>query len=259
MSYTFIRYEKAGRLAYLTLNRPEKRNALHGGMVGELISALGKAADDSLVKIIVLRAAGSVFSAGADLGYLEQLKRNTYEENLADSRQLMTLFTALYRHPKLVIAQVEGDAIAGGCGLATVCDLCYAVPEARFGYTEVGIGFVPALVSVFLISKVGDSRARELLLTAKRITAEQAAAIGLITAVKPKEELADWVQKEAEALCAKVSGTSVTLTKELLVDIRGLSLEEALDRASIANSRARATPDCQKGIRAFLEKRKIQW
>lgn len=259
MNQAFIQYERIGRVGYLTLNRPEKRNALHEGMVRELTGVLEDAEKDHQIKVIVLRAAGRVFSAGADLAYLERLTQNTQQENQEDSARLMALYQAVYRHSKLVIGQVEGDAIAGGCGLATVCDLCYAVPEARFGYTETHIGFIPALVSVFLISKIGEGRARELLLTGKLITAEEATLMGLITGVRPGEEIAGWVRSEAETLCERLSSSSVALTKKLMADLKGLSLDTALREAAAANARARSTADCQKGIRAFLEKRKIKW
>lgn len=259
MDYRFTQYERTGRIAYITLNRPEKRNALHEGMVRELGAALEEARGDTEVKVIVLRAAGRVFSAGADLGYLEKLAQNTSSENLEDSRRLMALYQAFYRHPKLIIAQVEGDAIAGGCGLASVCDLCFATTEARFGYTEGRIGFIPALVSVFLVARIGEGRARDLLLTARLISSTEAFQMGMITEVTPGPVIAERVHAAAEALCERVSGESVALTKKLLADIRGLSLEEALEKAAAANAAARETPDCQKGIRAFLEKSTIKW
>lgn len=259
MGYLYIQYALQRRVAYITLNRPEKRNALHEGMVGELNRAFRLAEEDEGVRVIVLRANGSVFSAGADLGHLEKLRRNTYDENLADSRGLMELLLRIYRHPKPVIAQVEGHAIAGGCGLATICDLCYAVPEADFGYTEARIGFIPALVSVFLVRKIGEGRARELLLTSRLIGAAEAAGMGLITAVLDPGVIEMLVQEKAEGLGARVSGQSVAATKDLLSSLHGLSLTDALELAAARNAGARATEDCQKGIQAFLEKRTIEW
>ena len=259
MDNKLIRYERAARTAYLTLNRPEKRNALHEDMVGELTRALEELRGDTELRVIVLRAAGPVFSAGADLGYLERLAENSAGENLEDSRRLMTLYQAIYRHPKLTIAQVEGDAIAGGCGLATACDLCFATPEARFGYTEGRIGFIPALVSVLLVARIGEGKARELLLTARLVSSAEAHQMGLVTRVTAADVIAREVSREAEALSSRVSGQSVALTKKLLADIRGLPLEEAFEIAAAANAEARATGDCQKGIRAFLEKNQMKW
>lgn len=259
MDYQLIRYERAGRIAYLTLARPEKRNALNEDMVGELTHALEEARRDGESRAIVLRATGPVFSAGADLGYLERLATGSAGESLEDSRRLMALYQAIYRHPKLTIAQVEGDAIAGGCGLATACDLCLATPEARFGYTEGRIGFIPALVSVLLVARIGEGKARELLLSARLISSSEAVGMGLVTRVAPAATIAAEVRREADELSSRVSGQSIALTKKLLADIRGLTLAEAFEKAAAANAEARATHDFQKGIRAFLEKTQIKW
>lgn len=241
------------------LDRPDKRNALHAEMITELTKAFSEAARDPEVRVVLLEAAGVAFSAGADLGYLEQLEKNSPAENLEDSRKLAALYQLIYRHPKLLIAAVQGDAIAGGCGLVTVCDLCYAVPGARFGYTEVRIGFIPALVSVFLVPRIGEARARELLLTGRLISAEEATRIGLITGVLAEAELVAGVRREAIACCEGLSGESVARTKQLLADIRGLGLEDALRVAAAANAEARTTADCRRGIRAFLTRQSIQW
>ncbi|HEY9257763.1 enoyl-CoA hydratase-related protein, partial [Chitinophaga sp.] len=150
MAFSFLQYTVAERIATIALNRPEKRNALNGQLVAELREAFRTAAADEAVKVVILKGNGEAFCAGADLEYLQQLQKNTYAENLTDSRELMQLFREIYDLDKMVIAQVEGHAIAGGCGLVTLCDLSYAVPEALLGYTEVKIGFIPALVAVFL-------------------------------------------------------------------------------------------------------------
>ena len=157
-----IAFSKSDRIAFITINRPNKRNALSLELVKLLANAFKEAIEDSDVKVIVLKANGEVFSAGADLEYLQQLQQNTDVENFTDTYTLKELFLTIYRSPKLVIAQVEGHAIAGGCGLTSVCDVVFAVPEAKFGYTEVKIGFVPALVSCFLIRKLGEGRVKEL-------------------------------------------------------------------------------------------------
>jgi len=167
-----IRYEVNNRIGYITLNRPEKRNALNEEMVMHLQEAFTKAENDASVKIIVLRANGDAFCAGADLAYLQQLQKNSFEENLADSRNLMQLFKQIYSLKKVVIAQVEGHAIAGGGGLAAVCDFVFAVPEAKFGFTEVKIGFIPAIISVFILRKLGEAIAKKLLLTGSLFDAE---------------------------------------------------------------------------------------
>lgn len=256
---SYIQYEIRERIGYITLNRPEKRNALNEEMVEELKAVLHQAETEPEVKVVILKANGPVFSAGADLEYLQKLQRNTYEENLEDSKNLMELFLQIYEHPKMIIGRVEGHAIAGGCGLATICDLCYAVPEAGFGYSEVQIGFIPSLVSVFLTRKIGEGRAREYLLTGRRIPASEAAASGLINGVMEKETIAEQVHEWAIKLCASTSVQSIAQTKKLLADSRGMSIREALKLAAERNAQARATEDCQKGIEAFLDKRKLEW
>lgn len=258
-AFSYITYEVNNRIAAITLNRPEKRNALNGAMVAELQQAFRQAGEDSGVKVIVLKGAGDAFCAGADLEYLQQLQRNTYEENLADSRSLMQLMQQIYYHDKIVIAQVEGHAIAGGCGLVTLCDLSYAVPEAQLGYTEVKIGFVPALVSVFLVRKTGEGRARELLLTGKLITAQKAYEFGLINEVVPRAGIADHVNRIATALCKEAAANSLKVTKQLIGAALDKPLNEALEQAAQLNAATRGHEECKKGIQAFLNKEKLAW
>lgn len=255
----YINYDTTERIAIITLNRPDKRNALNEEMIAELKERFRNAKEDPKVKIVLLKADGKVFSAGADLEYLQQLQQNNYEENHADSRHLMELYWQIYTHPKLVISQVEGHAIAGGCGLATICDLCFAVPEAKFGFTEAHIGFIPALVSVFLTRKIGEGRARELLLTARLMEANEAAGVGLINGVEEKNKINDFVWERAAGLCNNTSAQSIAQTKQLLADTAGLGIEEALVVAAERNAYARETQDCQKGIEAFLHKQKPVW
>jgi methylglutaconyl-CoA hydratase len=259
MGFSFLIYEVADRVATITLNRPEKRNALNGAMVAELQAAFTLAGEDEGVKVIVLKGNGEAFCAGADLEYLQQLQKNTYEDNLADSRALLSLMRQIYLHDKVVIAQVEGHAIAGGCGLVTICDLSYAVPEAQLGYTEVKIGFIPALVSVFLVRKIGEGRARELLLTGKLVTAEKAAQYGLITAVVPADSIVAHVAKIAAGLCKEASANSLKVTKQLIGNVLDMPLDNALDTAAQLNATTREHTDCKQGIKSFLNKEKPMW
>lgn len=246
-------------MAIITLNRPEKRNALDPEMIRRLKDALATAEQDDGVRVVILKAAGKAFSGGADLAYLEKLQQFSREENQADSRLWMELFLQLYTLEKLTLAQVEGPALAGGCGLATLCDLCYAVPEARFGYTEVRIGFIPALVSVFLTRRIGEGPAREWLLTGKLWTAEEAKAAGLINGVEPAATIDQMVYHRASTLRDSVSGQAVAKMKRLLAETGGLDLSEALELAADYNTQARESGDCKKGIRAFLDKSTIKW
>lgn len=255
----YIKYHVEDRIGFITICRPEKRNALNQDLVTELTAAFERAEHDENVKVVVLKAEGEVFCAGADLEYLQQLQGFSQEENLADSQRLKELFVKIYQLRKVVIAQVQGHALAGGCGLATVCDFAMAVPEAKFGYTEVKIGFIPAIVMVFLLRKVGEQRAKQLLLSGELVKADEAARVGLISKVVPKEQLEMEVLDLAKRLAKNNSGQSMGLTKQMIAHVQSLSLEEGLEYAAAMNAEARATDDCKKGIAAFLSKQELSW
>lgn len=259
MSSEPIIYTREGRVALITLNRPEKRNALNAAMVRALASAFREAEKDDAARVILLRAAGTVFSAGADLEYLRQLQQNSEEENLADSLQLKDLFLQIHTCPKAVVAQVQGHAIAGGCGLATVCDVVFCSSGALFGYTETKIGFVPALVAPFAILRMGAGKARELLLSGELASAGKAREYGLVNFVEEPEKLEAAARDFAARLAESTSPASVALTKELLSRLPGMNLEEALVLAARTNVRARSSEDFKKGIGAFLDKTTPEW
>lgn len=254
-----VDYEVKNRIGYITINRPEKRNALNSELVNAITKSFEKADQDVQVKVIILKAIGEVFSAGADLDYLQKLQSNSFEDNLADSNLLKILFQTIYQQPKIVIAMVQGHAIAGGCGITSVCDFVFSIPEAKFGYTEVKIGFIPALVACFLIRKIGEAKAKELMLTGELITADEAKRIALITDVIDKENIEKTVDLFAEKLCKNTSAQSIALTKQLLNSVQDLTLPEALDFAAEMNAHARSTDDCKKGIMNFLNKKKVEW
>ncbi len=254
-----VEYEVADRIGTITLNRPEKRNALSPELIQTLHEMFLRAEQDDRCKVIILRAEGEAFCSGADLGYLQQLQQFTVDENLEDSRRLRDLLLLMYRLKKVIIAEVQGSAIAGGCGLMTVCDFAYTVPDAKFGYTEVRIGFVPALVSVFLIRKIGEARARQLLLTGKLVTAAEAHQMGLITEVVPPEKLSASVRQQAASLIKNASAASLQLTRRLIDEVQNYPLEEALERAAKENAIARGTDDCKKGVASFLNKQPLSW
>ncbi len=254
----FVHYKNLNRVGYITLNRPEKRNALNYQVVAELKEAFTLANDDSNTKVIVLKAEGDAFCAGADLAYLEELQQNSYHENLADSNHLKELFLQIYTLPKVVIAAIQGHAIAGGSGLASVCDYAFSVPQAKFGYTEVRIGFIPAIVMVFLIRKIGEQKAKDLLLSGRLISAQKAAELGIITRVI-ENNLEKEVDEFAQELISKNSGQSMALTKQMIANVQNISLENGLGLAAEQNAKARATDDCKKGIAAFLKKENINW
>ncbi|MBC6110375.1 enoyl-CoA hydratase/isomerase family protein [Pedobacter fastidiosus] len=254
-----VLYQVADRIATITINRPEKRNALNPQIISELTEAFIDASEDDLVKVIILKANGDAFSAGADLEYLQQLQNNSFEENVADSNNLKKLFTTIYYLPKVVIAQVEGHAIAGGCGLANVCDIIFATPESSFGYTEVKIGFVPAIVSCFLVRKVSETVAKEILLTGKIFKAAQALEYKLINFVTNSSEIHQKVKEFALSLCNESSGNSLSITKQLITQTTNSSLEKSLETAVQINARVRESDDFKKGIASFLNKEKINW
>lgn len=247
-------------IGLITLNRPEKRNALNPQMIGELSKAFAEMEINPLVKLVILQAEGRIFCAGADLAYLREIQHFSFEENLEDSNRLKDLFIQIYEFPKVVIAKVQGHALAGGCGLVTVCDFAFADSDALFGYTEAKIGFVPALVSVFLAEQIGHYRAGELLISGELISAKKADEFGLITGHMDADYLDHWVKHEfAGKLIRENSAFSMSETKRLLRSLGKEARDKALDAAAEANARARAHEDCKRGIAAFLNKSKPTW
>jgi len=255
----YILYNVSDRIGYITLNRPEKRNALNFDVVAELKSAFAQAEGDDNVKVIVLKANGESFCAGADLAYLQQLQHFSYEENLADSNHLRDLFYQIYTLKKVVIAHVQGNALAGGCGLVNVCDFAFSAPEVKFGYTEVKIGFIPAIVMIFLIRKVGEANARHLVLTGDLVSALEAKSMNLVYRIVEKETLDNEVSGFAKNLITNNSSHALMLTKQMMASVQSMKLEDALTFASKMNANARSSDDCKKGIDSFLKKEKINW
>jgi len=257
MLYETIIVNDDGRIRTITLNRPERHNAMTPTMQTELIHTLKEAAESNC-RVVVVKGAGGVFCAGLDLSVLGNLSDQTAVEHRADAERVAILFRTLYELPKPTLAAVEGAAIAGGAGLATICDFTLAVPKARFGYTEVKIGFVPALVSAFLSLQIGDKRARDLLLSGRLIDAAEAHRLGLVSEVVGAEEMTARVD-ELAALLAANSPQSMAATKRLMAEQNKPWLDAAIDQALRANSAARQTADFREGISAFLEKRPAVW
>jgi len=252
-----IEVRDEGVVRWLTLNRPDVRNALSAELVDALTAELqGAAASDA--RCVALTGAGTVFSAGADLKALETMQSASFEENLADSQRLADLLRAIAEHPLPVVAAVNGHAIAGGAGLAIACDAAFAVHGATFGFTEVRIGFVPAIILNFLLRTAGEKVLRDLCLTGRRIDADGAVRHGLINEAVDAADLATRVAAFGDEI-AKTSPEAVATTKRLFLELRGLPIDEGLALAASANARARTTDDCREGIAAFLEKRKPSW
>ena len=254
-----LRETVTDRICRLTLNRPEKRNALNPALVAALTERIAHHMHDSGTRVIVLEGAGEAFCAGADLAYLQEIRHNSREENVADSMRLKALYEIILSGPKPVIAAVHGPALAGGCGLANACDFCFATTEASFGYTETKIGFIPALVSVFLQRKINGQQARELLISGRILSAEEARELGMVTRICQPETLTEDLNQFAGKLAAQNSGQAIALTKRLLWESSGLSMDEGMKLAAGMNAEARSSADCIRGIDAFLNKEKISW
>jgi methylglutaconyl-CoA hydratase len=248
-----VLYSVDSSIAHVTLNRPDKRNALNDELIAGVKGALIAASKDESVRAIVLTGAGKDFCSGADLSALQKIANASVAENIEDARSLMELFL-LVRHLQIpVIAAVNGRALAGGCGLATACDLVLASSNARFGYPEVKIGFVPAMVLAILRRNVSEKRAFELLTRGDEIGAEDGYRIGLVNQVFSEETFVGDVEAYVQRF-AQVSKSAVSLTKKLLYQVDSLSFAEALETGVDVNVIARMTEDCQQGIAKFLKK-----
>jgi methylglutaconyl-CoA hydratase len=257
MDYKTIHLAQDSRVATVTLNRPDKRNAISYELIEDLSAALDEVASSSAL-VLILTGAGKAFCSGMDLENLKALVGRSPEQSLKDSESMARLFRSLYDFPRPTIAAVNGAAIAGGGGLATLCDFTLAVPEAKFGYTEVRIGFVPAIVSTFLLRQVGEKHARDLLLTGRIIEAEEGYRIGLINEIVPPENLIERARELALQIMEN-SPASLLCTKRLLSDHARVELDAQIQSAVRENAAIRATRDFREGISSFLEKRKPHW
>ena len=248
-----VLYQVDGAIARVTLNRPEKRNALNDGVIAGLKASLVRANEDEAVRAVVISGAGNDFCSGADLEALQKIASASVEENLEDASSLMKLFLLIRQVQVPVIAAVHGRALAGGCGLATACDIVLAAQSARFGYPEVKIGFVPAMVMAILRRNVSEKRTFELVTLGAEISAQEAERIGIVNKVFADEGLADEALNYARRF-EKVSRSAVSLSKSLLYQIDGLSFPDALQTGVDVNVVARMTDDCKAGLDRFLKK-----
>src|ERR1700674_4912255 len=249
--------EFSGEIAKITLNRPDKRNSINAQMIAELQTSLDTI-EKSHSRVVIVTGAGTCFCAGMDLVMLAAIAKQSPAENQEDSRRIAKMLRRIWSFPRPMIAAVNGAAYAGGCGIATLCDFTIATTEAKFGYTEVKIGFLPAIVSVFLTRQIGEKRSRDLLLTGRIISAAEAKEFGMVSEVVPPERLLDRVQELVAELIA-ASPSSVTRAKHLLTSSAAAGLDHDLERAILENARIRCTPDFKEGIASFLEKRKPMW
>ena len=255
--FRYIQVESARGVQTITLNRPEKRNALSPELIDELTQVLDETSQCDC-GVVILTGSGSAFCAGLDMEHLETMTAHTVEQHRRDSENMARVLRTLYEFPKPVIAAVNGPAIAGGMGLATLCDFTYAVPDARFGYTEVRVGFIPAIVASFLTRQVGEKRTRELLLSGRIIKADEACRLGLVTRIVQQDDL----MAEANALAQSLllnSPQAMRAVKELLTAHAASQIDEEIEDAIAANSHQRSSEDFREGVRAFLEHRRPDW
>jgi len=257
MQFETLTLDSDQHLSTITLNRPDKRNAITTQMIADLQSALD-AIEKSNARVVIITGTGKAFCAGIDLELLQAIAQQTPAENQDDSRRIAKMFRKIWSYSRPLIAAVNGHALAGGCGIATLCDFTLSVPEAKFGYTEVKIGFLPAIVSVFLSRQIGEKRCRDLLLTGRLIEASEARELGLVNEIVPADKLMARAHELANDLLA-ASPSSITRAKHLLVSAAAAGVDHDLERAVLESARVRCTPDFKEGLAAFLEKRKPIW
>lgn len=240
-------------IARITLNRPDKRNALNDELVSEFKEALKAAADNESVRVVLVKGAGKDFCSGADLASLQRISQAGVEESLASARVMGELFVEMRRYPRPIIAAVRGRALAGGCGLATACDIILAAESAQFGYPEVNIGFIPAMVMAILRRSVSEKRAFELITRGEIVSAKAASEMGMINRVFADDEFEAAVESYAGQMAAK-SASAVSLAKSLLYHMDGMTFETAIEAGIQLNAITRMTDDCKRGVERFLKK-----
>jgi methylglutaconyl-CoA hydratase len=258
MKFNTLLLEENNGICTITFDRPEKRNAVSFELVHEIGQALDHAAASEATQVVIFTGAGKAFCAGLDLEELKSLIGKSHEQNVKDSQTMANMFRTIYDFPKPTIAAVNGAAIAGGTGIATMCDFTLAVPEAKFGYTEVRIGFVPAIVSSYLVFQVGHKIARDLLMTARLFDAAEAHRYGLVNEVLAPEQLMPRAIAIAQLLMEN-SPSSVRATKRLINGFIKEQLDVQVAAAVADNARIRTTADFKEGVSSFLEKRKPVW
>jgi methylglutaconyl-CoA hydratase len=251
--YTKILYSTGGGIARVTLNRPDKRNALDQESIAEVKDAVSAAGRDPQCRVVLLNGAGKDFCSGADLAGLEKTAQASVLDNMSDARNMAELFLMMRNHRCPIVAAVQGRALAGGCGLATACDIVLASESAQFGYPEVNIGFVPAMVMAILRRSVSEKAAFELVAAGEIVSAARAYELGVIQRVYPDAPFTAEVESYAARLALK-SASAVMLSKRLLYQMDSMSFEAALEAGVQTNAIARMTEDCKRGIERFLKK-----
>ena len=257
-TYQTIELERDGRVGRIWLNRPDVRNAFNAVMIGELREALRSLAGDDAVRVIVLSGKGTAFCAGADLAWMREIVRFSYAQNLQESLDLAECLHDLYAVPKPTIARVNGPAIGGGTGFVSACDIALASTEARFGLSEVKIGVVPAVISPYVVRRIGESRTRQYFLTGERFDARRALEIGLVNLVVEPGELDRGLEELVSSLLSS-GPEALAKAKDLLSRVPGMGFDEAKRFTAEMIAELRVSAEAQEGMAAFFEKRKPKW
>ena len=255
MGYRYLLPRREGAVEYLSINRPDVRNAFNDEVISELTTWARTAADDKALRVVVLRGEGKVFSAGADANWMAKMIGYSHEENVRDATRMAEMFLALDTLPAAVVGRIHGAALGGGAGLTAICDIAVAEDQAVFGFTETKLGILPAVISPYVLPKIGPSAARELFLTGMRFSASRAKEIGLVHAIAPMTGLDHAVQAYVSELLS-ASPAGVAASKALIPKVWGRSPADAAAFTSNAIAAQRVSPEGQEGLRAFLEKRK---
>ena len=260
MTTSTVSLETKDRVATITMNCPERRNTLDDALIRDLTEAFLSVNRSHESRVVVLAGAGTAFCGGMNLDYLQKFSTLGHDENVEDAKHLMKLLQTIHTMKKPVIAMVQGAAMGGGCGIAAACDFVFAGNEkAKFGAPEVRLGFVPALILLYLIKRMGEGRAREFVLRGDPLDARTARAVGLATESVADGDLEDTVRHFALSLASSTSASSITLTKDLFARLSELSERESLEYAANLNALTRKTEDFKRGINAFVNKEKLQW
>jgi methylglutaconyl-CoA hydratase len=258
MSYQFLATRREGAVEYLTLNRPDVRNAFNDHVIGELTAWAAASREDRSIRVAVIAGAGKAFSAGADASWMAKMIDYSHADNVRDATAMASMFLALNTLPFIVIGRVHGAALGGGSGLAAICDIVVAEDTALFGFTETKLGILPAVISPYVLPKIGVSAARELFLTGMRFSAARAKEIGLVHVVVSGGDLDQAVQRYVDE-CLTAAPTGVAAAKALIPQVWGRSPEAAMSITAEAIAAQRVSPEGQDGLRAFIEKIKPAW
>ena len=258
MTYRYLTLDRQGAVEYLTLNRPDVRNAFNEEVIAELTAWARAAASDAQLRVVVMAGAGKVFSAGADANWMAKMVTYSHDENVQDATRMAEMFLALNTIPAAMIGRIHGAALGGGAGLTAICDIAVADDTALFGFTETKLGILPAVISPYVLPKIGPSAARELFLTGMRFSAHRAKEIGLVHAVVPADQLDQRVRLYVDELLS-ASPTGIAASKRLIQQVWGESPQEARTITANAIAAQRVSLEGQEGLKAFLDKRKPHW